>query len=326
MNKKRPNLGNSEPSSPVTLSEARADWAPLWKAPFFFLSDGRMHTAMSWPDAFSEDVRKLTSERPEWSVTTLGDGHVLIHAMGICTDMAPGFIAVSATTGGWLLSNWRGDLAGIPDWAPASDKDRALLHSNWHANFLNIPDWDRDIPASDEEGAFFHKVMITELLGRLTSNFANAIKSGTARLMARRSSVFAPFEHIAWDQWQYFALGNEDEEEIRDFMSRLPAAAVTLAGERIYSIHVAPGDHRDESTEEKCLRRLKQFIRDNPDRCPVPAEDLAKEMASEFSGLSKKTIRYCIARAAAAEAGNRAKGKEWLRRGRPKILSVISPK
>ena len=221
--------------------------------------------------------------------------------MEICTEIFPGNVYVFPTTGmpyGWVLSNQETDI-------------------------LSSPKWDHHLYGSDREGAFFHRVLLGDLLPRLTTNFAYAVESGAVRIMARPRSVLAPFERIAWDQWQFFALENEPPETVKQFDWRpglvvstdLPSTAVGPDGERIYSIHVAPGEFATQSAEEKCLHQLRLFIRNNPDRCPIPVGELIDKFTLECPKMTKKAIRYCVFRAIEETGHN-----EWLRRGRFKKI------
>ena len=313
------------PPTELPINEPLPNWLPLWSAPFFCFSRGVMHSWETWTEAFCEEARWLTAtlhqgrqihprliarvfEWPKWSITVDG-WSVRLDALEISTEIFPGYVEVIPTTGfrcNWFLSNGETDV-------------------------LSTPKWDRHIYGSDRDGAFFHKVLLGDLLPRLTTNFAYAVKSGAARIMARPRSVLAPFERIAWDQWQFFALENEDIEKVKHFDWRphllvrkdLPSTAVSREGERIYSIHVARGEPRaSQSVEEQCLRQLKLFIWNNPERCPIPVDELVERMTLESPEMSKKAIRYCVFRAIEETGQN-----DWLRRGRPpKMPPKIPPK
>jgi hypothetical protein len=310
------------PRTELPINEPLPDWMPLWSAPFFCLSRGVVHTWETWTEAFCEEARHLTTmlhrgrqidprliarvfEWPKWSIRA-ERWSVRLDAMEIATEVFPGNVYVFPTTGvryAWSLSNQETDI-------------------------LSSPKWDRHIYGSDRDAAFFHKVLLGDLLPRLTTNFAYAVESGALRIMARPRSVLAPFERIAWDQWQFFALENEAIEEVKQFDWRphllvrtdLPSTAVTLNGERIYSIHVAPGDPASQSAEEKCLRQLRLFIWNNPERCPIPVDKLIDEMTLECPEMTKKAIRYCVFRAIEETGQN-----EWVRRGRFKKISQRIP-
>ena len=295
------------------------DWAPLWTAPFFCLSDGPMHTAETWPDAFCDEVRQLTSsphvgrslhplqyEWPKWSATVLTNRKdVRIDALGVSTTIAPspGFVGMApkiGLSGGWSLSNWDG-------------------------GFLDAPGWDRDIPQSDKEAVSFHKIMLTNLVRQLTANFASAIETGAAHLMARPRSVLNPFERIAWDQWRFFHLDNIYpwyDVRIASYISDgLPATAMSPNGERLYSVYVAPGSgSKGKTPEDQCQQWLLELLRDYPDQRPRPLQKLCEDSISMFPGLTKRGFQRALM-FAQAKSGNR----KWSEAGAPRKIPAQIP-
>jgi len=145
--------------------------------------------------------------------------------------------------------------------------------------------------------------------------------------MARKNSVLAPFEHVTWDQWQYFTLHNDEENDnslpvktvwhdprdpYRSAARTSPSTATGPTGEHLYAIHLAPGVKRRNSPEDECLRWLLQLLRDYPERPPQPLPNLAKEAVSKFPGLSERGFRHCRL-SAQTETGN----WNWSRPGAP---------
>src|SRR5262249_26258098 len=134
----------------------------------------------------------------------------------------------------------------------------------------------------------------------------------------------APFERVTWNQWAYFRL-DEQQKPSRDskwgdprasIWSRdLPWTAIGPAGEKLYEIHVAPGLANPLSSftiEKKCEGLLVKMLTDQDDR-PKPLPELAKQICSEFPGLSERAFRQCLLRAQEI-TGNR----KWSEAGRRK--------
>jgi hypothetical protein len=157
------------------------------------------------------------------------------------------------------------------------------------------------------------------------SNFTKTIRSGVAQIMARKNTVFAPFERVSWDQWQLFEL---EEPPVRDRQwgdpreSRIATTAKGPMGERLFTIYVAPGTERIafESSYEKCIHWLIQLMMDYPDRPPMIRVELIAEMCSRFPGLSKKALNLCY-----LETQRRTNNYNWSRPGAPKRIPSPNP-
>jgi len=313
------------------INDPLPDWAPLWKAPFFCLSDGRLHNAETWPEAFCREVRQLTGSLhhgrqlhprllkygwPKWSVTIQNNRKdIPIDAMGVSTTVAPGFVGMTAkagSSGGWFLSNR-------------------------HPDFLAAPSWDKGIPETDKDAAFVHKIMLTDLFRRLRANFAWAIEFGAAHVMARPRSVLAPFERIAWDQWRFFKQEIDylevlerpvawQDARIPSFIlaEMLPATAISPDGERLYSIYVAPGHERTESkgmtAEDQCQQWLLELLREYRDQRPCPLQKLCQDAVLKFPGLTKRGFDRALM-LAQARSGNR----KWSEPGAPRKIPASIP-
>src|SRR5215208_665690 len=165
----------------------------------------------------------------------------------------------------------------------------------------------RAVEPPDQRGAVWHWRLLSHLFISWRLEFVEALRSGAAYLMARKSSVLAPYERIAWDQWQFFTLDDDVPQSTskvwhdprEPFWSRiLPSSATAGGGERLYSIYVAPGRKLDAKSvitaEDKCLQWLLELLRDSPERPPSPLESLAGEATKMFLGLSKSGFRRCV--------------------------------
>jgi hypothetical protein len=155
-------------------------------------------------------------------------------------------------------------------------------------------------------------------------NFAQAIESGAAHIMARKGSVLAPFERVTWNQWQYFQVspvprkkGKWGDPAIPDWSRHnLISTALGPTDERLYEIHIAPAVNtvRHRSPEENCLEWLTDLIRDYPDRQPKRRDLLAQEAVSKFPGLTRNRFLLCLA-LAQEQTGNH----NWSLPGRLKL-------
>jgi hypothetical protein len=130
--------------------------------------------------------------------------------------------------------------------------------------------------------------------------------------MARTNTVLAPFERVTWDQWQYFRV-DEPVEPDRDRSKVSTATGPT--GEKLYSIHIAPGvarSNQHDHPREKCLHWVLELMQQFPDRPPKPKRKLYKEAASKFPGLSGRAFAHCI-----SDAQKSMRHTKWSEPGRP---------
>ena len=314
--------------APVTaiIHEPQRDWAPLLRAPYFCVSDGFITSAERWKRALQTEVQRpslfrvgplkadypelIGASPPEWSfLSPKTEMLVWIEAMGITTAIHPGHVYVYA--GGHIF-----------------DLDRWIIGGGSIA-VLEDPTWD-EISPDERIAAQWHRRLLDHLFCAWRSNFVRVARSGAAHIMARKNSVLAPFERVAWDQWQFFRLDECDDHppvpmvwhDPRDWAARLPSTATGPTGERLYSIYVAPGLERNESltAEQKCQQWLLGLMRDYSDRAPEPLGRLAEEAISRFPGLSKRGFGRCYL-TARAETGN----GNWSRPGAPSKSPQKSP-
>jgi hypothetical protein len=304
------------------ISEPRADWQPLWLAPFFCASDGLMHSTETWQEVFYDEVRKIASilppefghnlgpTAPEWSFERAKDGlSIFIGAMGVETQITPGSVWVS-------LENLRPD--DFPEW----------LHSAYSNGILNRSDWD-DVPENQRLAVRWHRALVRMLIGSLGGNLKKSFLSGAVHIMARKNSVLAPFERVTADQWYFFKLDDDKDNspskiwyDPRNDGMQL-STATGPAGERLYAIYVAPGVKRDDNltVEEECRQWLRDLMRDYPNRPPVTLERLAEEAVSKFPGLSKRGFFRCF-----SYVQEDTKNRNWSRAGAPKKSRQKSPR
>jgi hypothetical protein len=244
---------------------------------------------------------------PKWSIRrgTKKNYGVWIEAMQISTLVAPRYIFVHRS-GEELHDGW--------------------LISGCSYEILKEPQWE-EVPSSERLAALWHKRLLEELLNFWHRNFVEVVKSGAVHIMARKNSVLAPFDRVTWDQWQFFTLDHDrplprrvakvwgDPRELYVDVDTFTTARGP-ANERLYMIHIAPGDSskREDGPEEKCLRWLLELLQDYPARPPEPLGSLCEKAVSMFPGLTQRGFQRCFV-VAKERTGNR----NWSEPGRPKI-------
>jgi hypothetical protein len=305
----------SAASPPNTLNEPQADWVRLWEAPFHCTFNGYISSEEKWAGVFATELEtiipRLELEPPnpefsdlkkippvEWSVKqgTKNDAWgfdacVLISAGGICMGIMPGHIYL------------------VPEHIEYFDHeyfDYWLIDGSSNT-ILEDPDWE-DVPPRERLAAQWHKCVLAKLFHIWHSNYVNAVKSGTAQIMARKNTVLAPFERITWDQWQFFTLHDPPllpqhiakrwGDPRRDWSEgeRIFSAATGPANEWLYDLHIAPGASSSEinpgnDPEEHCFQWLAELIRDYPDRPPKSRDLLARDAMAKFPGARRSAIK-----------------------------------
>jgi hypothetical protein len=71
--------------------------------------------------------------------------------------------------------------------------------------FRNLSPW-KQLPPAHETTADWHMSLAMQVVAHFRRDFGKALNNGSAEIMARKNSVFAPFERVTCDQWQYFKL------------------------------------------------------------------------------------------------------------------------
>ena len=312
--------------SATILDEPRADWVPLWRAPFYCTSAGYILSLEKWVPVMAGEVEKIISRAklgapspkyvaliclspPEWRIDRAAT-EFWIHSMNISMRIAPGSIYVSSAYG-----------EDLEDWSISGSSDE----------ILNMPEWE-ETPPHLRVAAQWHQYLLEQLFWSWHSNFVGLVESGAAQIMARKNSILAPFERITWDQWQFFKLNpvarlpetfkkwwHDPRSAYYSRNAQTFNTATGPSGETLYVIYIAPGKPSAESTarqndpEEKCWQWLLQLMQDYPDRAPKPLEILAEDATVLFPGLSKRGFRRCFY-IAKRETGN----GNWSKAGAPK--------
>jgi hypothetical protein len=251
----------------------------------------------------------ITTPCPQWDVKKSEQNFGLnVSALGVRAWISPGTVFVGADDYQWST-----------EWTLASGDCN---------DFLRSEDWD-DIPEAERHAGEWLRRLLKNIFSGWELGFRDAVRSGAAHLMARKNSVLQPFEQIVWDQWVFFKL-DDPHQNLPDYGNtplkwygahkweysvwrKIAASATGPAGERLYSIHVAPRPVAKKTPLEKCRDRIANYMRDNPDRCGMPVSVFKAELGAEFPDLPIKSIEFAIY-AVASEMGK----PKWLRAGRPK--------
>jgi hypothetical protein len=328
------------------INEPKPDWVHPEIAPFYCFRNGTygeyLRHSAAWADAVCAELQRrierppghhelddpgfaklLSAPQPKWSfncverawpfrwmldsATEAPPIRVSAIAMGVATDIQPGRIVV------WP----NGELL----WAISGDSDQ----------ILKDPRWDK-ISQHEQVAVRWHRWLLKGLFRTWRAGFERAVISGAVQIMARKNSALAPFERINLNQWQYFKV---DDEPMSPGRLRTPLRSSQLrwgdphgfppgwtatgpAGEKLYSIHIAPGvptagdRNREPEPEEKCLHWLLELIEEYPDRPPARRDRLAEEAVEKFSGLTRNGFLRCFCRAQVL-----AQNQNWSHPGRP---------
>jgi hypothetical protein len=289
----------------LVFDEPQDDWVPLRIAPFYFTQNRGMLCASQWELGIRTEVEGIIAQlnclelnASDFRVSSSSDRPLVsIHAWGITTTIGPGWIKVG------LDDDWPFQIRG---------SSREILSDVRWQHF----------PENIQAGVDEHRRVLCQLFYLQRSSLAKAIMSNDVWIMARKNSVFAPFERIHGDQWQFFSSDSEDDNHpaMNWFDPQEPELTTPMAtatgptGERLYAIYVAPRAKSEVQTpEEKCLQWLLGLLHKFQDRSPKPLGALEKEAKSKFPGLSGRGFRRCLCNAQ-KQSGNRG----WSLSGRPK--------
>jgi hypothetical protein len=291
----------------IPTNDEGADWVPLTLAPFFYSRRAYLRSPREWEEHLQQRMRGCNTKFELKLLTASRTIEItLATALGLRsyldTDVRHG-VTVDVIDGRGIY--------------------RGSLFAGTLIEFLRDErKWVQTKPDL-EAAASEHHDFLRYLLGLLWFDFGKAVEADAARLMARKNSALAPFEHVLWDQWQYFRVDEEPQPQFKPWYGvpfvNHPSSATGPAGEKLYAIHVAPG-RRDASTagagdgnlEQKCLQWVVKLLREYPDRPPEPLRRLRDQASSLFPGLSKKAFDFSYFRAREI-TGNRS----WSKAGRP---------
>jgi hypothetical protein len=300
-------------SPTVVFHEPKADWFPLAWAVFRYNSYGYIRSVDKWAENLGLKVKRFA--RSSWA---RDDGSTPEYSFGFDKHWEAWVEAEGLRT--WFSANLanvythRGDGHGIDDPAVVGDPDEYLSSKNW-----------KKFPPQQSAAAKFHRSLVKAVLSSLRRDFGKALNGGSAHIMARKNTVLAPFERVAWDQWHYFKLDEREpippawEQQQYEWVEPVspplrwfdprncgweptfwhrPNTATGPNGEKLYSIHVAPGVDRAESgepsPEEKCIQWLMELMTAFPERPPKVRSDLIEQGKSMFPGLTERGFAHSL--------------------------------
>jgi hypothetical protein len=147
-------------------------------------------------------------------------------------------------------------------------------------------------------------------------------------IAARKNSVSAPFERIAWNEFRQCKLHYVDNGIYPTDNDMTPMTATGPGGMKLFSIHVAlgadralppgveraaePMNHRSEA-EKKCQQWLIELMREFPDRHEKRLPALMRMAQSMFPRLTQNGFKRALL-LARSQSGN----SKWPGAGRPK--------
>jgi hypothetical protein len=307
------------------FNEPAPDWVPLERAPFYYNSNGYIRSVEEWEHYIRTKVEQFIeidrdfgehdiTDPIEWSIGSAQNRRsLIISALDIN-------LIIEAQTGRFIIE--AESEGGIP--SPESPR----FTTRWPGDFIREPNdlWAKILRKASpgHQYAFQWHRRLAGTLSPSGHELARALIAGAAHMMARKVSILAEFERIFWDQWQYFTLdqpklGGVSSDYRWWFEPRgagLLSSATGPLGEKIYSIHIAPGEsikRSEQTAEEKCTEWLVQLVRQYPDRRPAKRDEFCEKAIQKFPGLTKSGFGRCFSRAQ-DQTGNRT----WSKAGRPR--------
>jgi hypothetical protein len=321
-----------ETTTTKVINEPKPDWSHPWEAPFYCFSGNYIHSVEGWTGALQAEVQKIIERAhalpsrsdPKligkwWFGCATNLPRAWITAMGIQTIIEPSFFAVMP---------WAGDPADLSK----PDLDGWLING-YGKEILEDRVWEDvfgvfKIGPDQKSAMQWHEWLLQHLFSSWERDFDEAVKLGAAHIMARKQSVYAPFERVTWNQWQFFQL-DEYASQPQPRASRwgdprgplwkheadVPWTATGPAGEKLYEIYIAPGtrsaQHGQLTLEEEVVGWLVKLMSDHPDHPPKRLPELAKQICSARPGLSGKAFRQCL-----FLAQQQTRNRKWSEPGR----------
>jgi hypothetical protein len=310
------------------IEEPLPDWIPLSHAPFRYSSQGLMRSKQQWLENLDAVVRLCVS-----SASRLFEDPVPQYSLKLreweAFIRADGMITIFCANSGYILIDC-GEKVEVPF-------EERLVGGN-PDEFRNLSPW-KQLPQASKTTADWHMSLAMQVVAHFRRDFGKALNNGSAEIMARKNSVFAPFERVTCDQWQYFKLdklepdgpawesqhfeSSEPGSTLRWFDPRScgwgakqgkPSTATGPTGEKLYAIYVAPGmgqvQSGDLTPENKCTQWLVDAMTAFPERSPKPRAALIQEAMSLFPGLSERGFDRSLLLA------RQETGITWISKGR----------
>jgi hypothetical protein len=300
-------MGKQHRKADVALAEPGDDWIPMRLAPFFYAA-GYFATVNQWESHLDYVLPRLVG-KVEFTLSVSEDRVASIIALECKLELH----AWSGTL--WLESCDDEDRPSVLVFGPPDDFFEKLE--------------SRSIPKAFSRSVDFHSKLAWDLLYDMQTNWSRAVRSGFARIMARPLSPLNEFTMLTLDQWTYFKLDEVPRraERVTPWYALEPdedssqvgqLSATGTAGERVFSLYVAPGIHgkprRSQiSAEARCTDWLIALMGKHGEERPAPRTKLAVQARKMFPGLAVRGFDRAMRRAV-----DHTQNHSWQRPGRPK--------
>jgi len=277
------------------LQSPRPTWLPLQRAYLHYRSGSYLYTPEEWQtraEAVIEDFAEADGgEHPrQYDIGPVGKDRALaVSASGVRLTIAP-------QTGRFALFS-----------ADADDPDyeEILRLEGDESEFLDRCRAYRG-PSHLEEVIDWLQRLVEHLVAEQRDALAEAVACGAAHVMARKHDVHAGFERVMPDQLAYFYMeAGESETALRRWQPLLPsdsersATAFGPGGEKLFSIHIAPGTvmAAGESAAEKWKKWIKDRDAENPSGLPFSKDELWARAQKDFrknGPISKRGFDFLL--------------------------------
>jgi len=238
--------------TPEVLQEPGSDWAPLTRAALCYGARGYLRSAEEWAQNLRGKLFPICS----------GEGSFKRFEKSRTAEISYGGLSFYICAENSIVGVRR----------DGSEWSDAPLFIGTAEDFLSNRKWVEYHPEITSADRAYRT--IAGVLTSFNLDCMQAIEVGAAVIMARKSTVLAPFERITLDQWRYFKLDDPPEWDTRMGSRALwhnyhPRpnfnVATGPAGEKLFAIHLAPGTPQQESetreSEEKCADYLLEQMR-----------------------------------------------------------------
>jgi hypothetical protein len=295
----------------LALAEPGDDWVPISVAPFFYAGSYYLSTLDQWRSHL-EDLLPLILGNVAFTLSVSEDRVASIKALDCELEVHPWSGAF------WLATCDNEDLPSVLVFGPPD-----VFFSKLET---------RSVPRAFSKAIALHSELAARLVSHMQLQWSRAVQSGSARIMARASSPLTPFTPVTPDQWRYFRLDelpprgehspvwcapmlDEDYPEARQL------TAIGPTGEKLFSLHAAPGARGELSrspidAERRCADWLLDLLAKHPDRRPDSRKKLASQALAKFNGLTERGFDRALQRAYEI-----SENRTWQLPGRPKKSS-----
>jgi hypothetical protein len=234
----------------AVFNEPKTDWVTLRLAPLCFTSNGYVSSVEMRGQALHGEVLQIISSHglKNWECSLASINQRSDHW---CVCIKKNAIEANIDHEGWIsVRNLNEEPFFLDQLGGFSYRNLESVHGMPDSILDYREDWEV-FPQDQQEDAFTVRHLLSCLFDTLHKHFVQALECGAAHIMARKNSVFAQFERVTWDQWQFFRLDADYDRPFRQSWGNPRSAQLSLgeqlgsaigpAGERLFAIHVAPG-------------------------------------------------------------------------------------